>query len=86
MPYFQSVGSEADPVSFMRGLFAGKVISPRWFQEMFGSRATVSFPGTRMRETGAGLFQSSYGDALSTATRAVSRAMSASCSTIRTAA
>lgn len=56
------IATPADLVSFMRGLFAGKVIAPEWFDEMFGSRATVSFPGTRMRETGAGLFLSSYGD------------------------
>jgi D-alanyl-D-alanine carboxypeptidase len=56
------VSTPGDLVAFMRGLFAGEVISPRWFDEMFGARATVSFPGTRMRETGAGLFQSSYGD------------------------
>lgn len=56
------VSTPTDLVAFMRGLFAGRVISPRWFDEMFGSRAPVSFPGTRMRETGAGMFQSSYGD------------------------
>lgn len=56
------IATPRDLVAFMRGLFAGKVIAPRWFEEMFGSRATVSFPGTRMRETGAGLFRSSYGD------------------------
>jgi len=55
------VSTPSDLVTFMSGLFAGKVISPKWFGEMFGSRATVSFPGTRMRETGAGLFRSSYG-------------------------
>jgi D-alanyl-D-alanine carboxypeptidase len=56
------VSTPGDLVAFMRGLFAGKVISPRWFEEMFSSRAPASFPGTRMRETGAGLFQSTYGD------------------------
>lgn len=56
------IATPADLVAFMRGLFDGKVVSSRWFQAMFGNRAPVSFPGTRMRETGAGLFQSSYGD------------------------
>ncbi|MDW6021613.1 serine hydrolase domain-containing protein [Mesorhizobium sp. BAC0120] len=55
------VSTPGDLVSFMGGLFAGKVVSPSWFEEMFGKRAPVSFPGTRLRETGAGLFQSSYG-------------------------
>lgn len=54
------VSTPSDLVAFMRGLFAGKVISPPWFEEMSGSRVPASFPGTRMRETGAGLFQSSY--------------------------
>jgi len=56
------IATPSDLVAFMRGLFAGKVVSPRWFEAMFGNRVAVSFPGTRMRETGAGLFRSSYGD------------------------
>ncbi|MET2825649.1 serine hydrolase domain-containing protein [Mesorhizobium shangrilense] len=56
------VSTPTDMVGFMRGLFGGRVISPAFFAEMFESRAPVSFPGTRMRETGAGLFQSAYAD------------------------
>lgn len=56
------VSTPTDMVGFMRGLFGGRVISPAFFAEMFESRAQVSFPGTRMRETGAGLFQSAYAD------------------------
>lgn len=55
------VSTPSDLVGFMRDLFAGKVISQPWFEEMFGARVPAFFPGTRMRETGAGLFQSSYG-------------------------
>ncbi len=55
------VSTPSDMVRFMRGLFSGKVLSAPFFAEMFDKCAIVSFPGTRMRETGAGMFQSSYG-------------------------
>jgi D-alanyl-D-alanine carboxypeptidase len=49
-------------VAFMRGLFSGRLLSPPFFAEMFEGRVPASFPGTRMRETGAGMFQSAYAD------------------------
>jgi len=55
------VSTPSDLVAFLRGLFAGEVMSSPWFEEMFGSRVPASFPGTRMRETGAGMFRSAYG-------------------------
>lgn len=55
------VSTSSDLVTFMQALFAGLVVSRNMFEEMFGSRVSVSFPGTRMRETGAGLFRSDYG-------------------------
>lgn len=56
------VSTPTDMVSFMRGLFSGKLVSPAFFAEMFEHRVPASFPGTRMRETGAGMFQSAYAD------------------------
>ncbi len=56
------VSTPSDMVRFMHGLFSGKLLSPPFFARMFEGRVPVSFPGTRMRETGAGLFNSSYGD------------------------
>ncbi|MBZ9675678.1 serine hydrolase domain-containing protein [Mesorhizobium sp. ES1-1] len=55
------VSTPSDMVIFMRGLFSGQVLSPPFFAEMFDGRVPVSFPGTRMRETGAGMFNSLYG-------------------------
>lgn len=48
----------------MRSLFGRKLLTDGMFREMSEGRAAVSFPGTGMRETGAGLFQSSYADRL----------------------
>lgn len=56
------VSTPSDMVGFMRGLFSGKLLSPPFFAEMFEHRVPASFPGTRMRETGAGMFQSIYAD------------------------
>jgi D-alanyl-D-alanine carboxypeptidase len=56
------VSTPSDMVEFMRGLFAGRLLSPPFFAEMFEGRVAVSFPGTRMRETGAGMFNSTYAD------------------------
>lgn len=47
---------------FIRGLFGGRVLDANHFEEMFGFRVPSNYPGTRMRETGAGLFKSAYGD------------------------
>ncbi|WP_246671618.1 serine hydrolase domain-containing protein [Mesorhizobium sp. B2-4-12] len=54
------VSTPSDMVGFMRGLFSGRLLSPPFFAEMFEHRVPASFPGTRMRETGAGMFQSAY--------------------------
>ncbi|WP_115421485.1 serine hydrolase domain-containing protein [Ensifer sp. M14] len=54
------VSTPSDMVAFMRALFGGRLLADGMFREMSEGRVTVSFPGTRMRETGAGLFQSSY--------------------------
>jgi D-alanyl-D-alanine carboxypeptidase len=54
------VSTPRDLVAFMNGLFAGKVFSQRWLEEMSGNRAPASFIGTRMRETGTGMFRSTY--------------------------
>ncbi len=58
------VSTPGDMIAFMRALFGGKLLADGMFREMSESRVAVSFPGTRMRETGAGLFQSSYADRL----------------------
>ncbi|OOG69106.1 serine hydrolase [Sinorhizobium sp. A49] len=54
------VSTPSDMVAFMRALFGGRLLADGMFREMSEGRVAVSFPGTRMRETGAGLFQSSY--------------------------
>ncbi|PWK71577.1 serine hydrolase domain-containing protein [Aminobacter sp. AP02] len=56
------VSTPTDMVNFMRALFSGRLLPAPLFREMSESRIAVSFPGTRMRETGAGLFMSSYAD------------------------
>lgn len=58
------VSTPGDMIAFIRALFGGKLLADGMFREMSESRVAVSFPGTRMRETGAGLFQSSYADRL----------------------
>ncbi len=56
------VSTPSDMVAFMRALYGGQLLAADMFGQMSERRVTVSFPGTRMRETGAGLFQSSYAD------------------------
>lgn len=58
------VSTPGDMVAFMRTLFGGRLLTDGMFREMSEGRVAVSFPGTRMRETGVGLFQSSYADRL----------------------
>ncbi|MBE1208335.1 serine hydrolase domain-containing protein [Aminobacter carboxidus] len=58
------VSTPRDMVRFMRALFSGSLLPAPLFREMSEDRAEFSFPGTRMRETGTGLFQSSYADLL----------------------
>lgn len=54
------VSTSADMIMFLNALFSGRLVSPKFLQEMTGDRASTSFPGTRMEETGAGLFLSRY--------------------------
>ncbi|MGI6852210.1 serine hydrolase domain-containing protein [Mesorhizobium sp. 1B3] len=54
------VSTPADMVAFLSGLFSGRLLSPGMVREMTESRASVSYPGTRLRETGAGLLLSEY--------------------------
>lgn len=58
------VSTPGDMVAFMRTLFGGRLLTDGMFREMSEGRVAVSFTGTRMRETGVGLFQSSYADRL----------------------
>lgn len=59
------VSTPSDMVIFMRALFSGRLLPAPLFREMSEGRVHVGFPGTRMRETGAGLFLSSYADRMS---------------------
>jgi D-alanyl-D-alanine carboxypeptidase len=54
------VGTAADLARFLQALFAGRIIGRDALAWMTGDRWPVSFIGTRMRETGAGLFASEY--------------------------
>jgi D-alanyl-D-alanine carboxypeptidase len=56
------LSTPTEMVVFMRSLFGGKVVPDGLLKIMSEQRAPVSFPGTRMRETGAGMFVSDYGD------------------------
>lgn len=56
------VSTTSDMVKFLDALFSGKLISSALLDAMTENRAPVSFPGTRMRETGIGIFSSDYGD------------------------
>jgi D-alanyl-D-alanine carboxypeptidase len=55
------VGTAADVARFLCGLASGRVIGPEALSWMMGDRWPVCFIGTRMVETGAGLFASRYG-------------------------
>lgn len=59
------VSTPTDLVNFMRALFSHRLLPAPLFREMSENRIAVSFPGTRMRETGAGLFMSSYAERMS---------------------
>lgn len=54
------VGSAADLACFLQGLFSLRIITRETLDGMLADRWPVSFPGTRMVETGAGLFASRY--------------------------
>ena len=55
------VSTTSDMVRFLAALFDGRLISPQFLNVMTENRRSVSFPGTRMRETGIGIFSSDYG-------------------------
>jgi D-alanyl-D-alanine carboxypeptidase len=55
------VSTTADMVTFLDAVFDGRLIPPKFLAAMTDNRALVSFPGTRMRETGIGIFSSDYG-------------------------
>ncbi|WP_269932474.1 serine hydrolase domain-containing protein [Aminobacter sp. HY435] len=54
------VSTPGDLVGFMNGLLEGRLLPPRLLAAMKDGRSTVSYPGTRLRETGAGLIASEY--------------------------
>lgn len=54
------VSTARDMAAFLDGLFGGRLFEAEWLAQMADDRWPVSFPGTRMRETGAGLFLSAY--------------------------
>lgn len=54
------VSTPRDMVAFLSGLFSGRLLSPDMLREMTGRRAGVTYPGTRLRETGAGLLLAEY--------------------------
>lgn len=54
------VATPSDLVGFMNGLLEGRLLPPALLSAMKDGRSTVSYPGTRLRETGAGLIASEY--------------------------
>lgn len=54
------VSTPSDLVGFMNGLLGGRLLPARLLSAMKDGRSTVSYPGTRLRETGAGLIASEY--------------------------
>ena len=56
------VATATDLVRFMDGLFASEILEPAVLTTLTGDRWPTDFPGTRQRQSGAGLFVSSYGD------------------------
>ena len=55
------VATSGDLARFLTGLFSGALLPPALMDEMTGNLEPASFPGTRMRKAGAGVFQSDYG-------------------------
>ena len=55
------VSTPRDMALFLDGLFGGRLFEAEWLAQMADDRWPVGFPGTRMRETGAGVFLSAYG-------------------------
>jgi D-alanyl-D-alanine carboxypeptidase len=54
------VATASDLARFIDGLFAGRILRPDSLLQMQGDRLPAQFIGTRMRETGAGLFALDY--------------------------
>ncbi|WP_018429198.1 serine hydrolase domain-containing protein [Hoeflea sp. 108] len=54
------VATPSDLVGFMKGLFDGRLLPAPLLVTMKDGRTKVSYPGTRLRETGAGLIASEY--------------------------
>jgi D-alanyl-D-alanine carboxypeptidase len=54
------VATARDLAAFIAALFAGRLVRRDTLAAMLGDRLPVQFPGTRMREAGAGLFALDY--------------------------
>ena len=54
------VATPSDLVGFMKGLFDGRLLPAPLLAAIKDGRTKVSYPGTRLRETGAGLIASEY--------------------------
>lgn len=54
------VSTPSDLVGFMKGLLDGRLLPASLLGAMKDGRTKVSYPGTRLRETGAGLIASEY--------------------------
>jgi len=54
------VATANDLARYIDGLFAGRLVQPETLWHMHGQRLPAQFLGTRMRETGAGLFALDY--------------------------
>lgn len=54
------VSTPSDLVGFMKGLLDGRLLTAPLLGAMKDGRSKVSYPGTRLRETGAGLIASEY--------------------------
>ena len=54
------ISTPADLARFLDALFRCELLDSYWLGQMTEGRAPASFPGTRMRESGAGLFLSEY--------------------------
>jgi D-alanyl-D-alanine carboxypeptidase len=55
------VSTAPDLARFLDGLFAGRIFPLRYLDEMTGDRITAAFPGTRIVQSGTGLFAMRYG-------------------------
>jgi D-alanyl-D-alanine carboxypeptidase len=54
--------SAVDVACFLDGLFSERVLDAQWLDAVTGDRWPAEFPGTRMRESGAGVFLANYGN------------------------